>query len=30
MAAKAREENDRLSARVAVLEAEIAVLRGKV
>ena len=30
MAAKAREENDRLSARVAVLEAEIAALRGKV
>jgi BMFP domain-containing protein YqiC len=30
MAAKAREENDRLSERVAVLEAEIAALRGKV
>lgn len=29
MAAKAREENDRLSARIAALEAEIAALRGK-
>jgi BMFP domain-containing protein YqiC len=30
MAAKAREENDRLSARIAAIEAEIAALRGKV
>jgi BMFP domain-containing protein YqiC len=30
MAAKAREENDQLSARIAALEAEIAALRGKV
>ena len=29
MAAKAREENDRLGARIAALEAEIAALRGK-
>jgi BMFP domain-containing protein YqiC len=29
MAAKAREENDRLSARIAALEAEVAALRGK-
>ncbi len=30
MAAKAREENDRLSERIAALEAEIAGLRAKV
>jgi BMFP domain-containing protein YqiC len=30
MAAKAREENDRLNARIAAIEAEIATLRGKV
>ena len=29
MAAKAREENDRLGQRIAALEAEIAALRGK-
>ena len=29
MAAKAREENDQLSARIAALEAELAALRGK-
>ena len=29
MAAKAREENDRLGARIAALEAEITALRGK-